>query len=135
MENNYDFGIIGAGPAGFTAALIASQKGQKVVLFEKENLGGTCLNKGCIPTKTIMHSAELFREVKNADSIGIEVENIKLNLEKIMARKDKVVETLRKGLEFNLKHNNVEIIMKEASVIDENTIKAGDEIYKCDRII
>ena len=57
MENKFDFGIIGSGPAGFTAALLAAEKGLKVVLFEKDKIGGVFLNKGCIPTKTIMHSA------------------------------------------------------------------------------
>ena len=71
MEKNFDFGIIGAGPAGFTAALLAAEKGYSVVLFEKEHIGGTCLNKGCIPTKTILHSADLYKDIKNAENIGI----------------------------------------------------------------
>lgn len=136
MENKtYDFGIIGSGPAGFTTAIHAAQNGNSVVIFEKENLGGVCLNKGCIPTKTIIHSTELFKEVKNAESIGVEADNIRLNLEKVMNRKNKVVESLKKGLEFNLKQKKVEIVMKEAFVVAENTIKAGDETYTCNKIV
>ena len=63
----YDLGIIGGGPAGYTAALHATSNGKKVVLFEQDKVGGTCLNRGCIPTKAILHSAEVFEEMKNAD--------------------------------------------------------------------
>ena len=61
MVKTYDYGIIGAGPAGFTAALLASERGLSVILFEKDKIGGTCLNQGCIPTKTILHSADLYK--------------------------------------------------------------------------
>ena len=70
MEN-FDLGIIGAGPAGYTAALHAASCGKKVVLFEKENIGGVCLNKGCIPTKTILHSSELYKKLQCAEDLGI----------------------------------------------------------------
>ncbi len=75
----YDFGIIGAGPAGYTAAIRAAQLEKTVVLFEKENLGGVCLNKGCIPTKAILHSAEIFSSLKKASNFGIEVEKCRVN--------------------------------------------------------
>ena len=107
MEKTYDYGIIGAGPAGFTSALIASEKGYSVVLFEKDQIGGTCLNKGCIPTKTILHSADLYKEVKNAENIGITANELTFNFEKVMERKNKVVETLRNALTKTLQSKGV----------------------------
>ena len=66
----YDLGIIGGGPAGYSAAIRAAQKGLKVILFEKEAMGGACLNKGCIPTKTILHCTDLYKSLKKADKFG-----------------------------------------------------------------
>lgn len=135
MEKTYDYGIIGAGPAGFTSALIASEKGYSVVLFEKDQIGGTCLNKGCIPTKTILHSADLYKEVKNAENIGITANELTFNFEKVIERKNKVVETLRNALTKTLQSKGVEIVQGEAYVSAENTIKCGENLYKCSKII
>lgn len=134
-EQTFDYGIIGSGPAGHTAAFIAAKQGFSVVLFEKDELGGVCLNRGCIPTKTILHSVELYNEVKNAQEIGIETNDIKLNLSKIMERKDKVIETLRKGIEQAIKANKITYVPAEAEVVDSNTIKSAGTEYKCSKII
>ena len=90
----YDIGIIGGGPAGYTAAFQARQKGLSVVLFEKDKIGGVCLNKGCIPTKAILHSAEVFEQMKCAENLGLVCEDIKVDYEKVVERKDKIVEKL-----------------------------------------
>ena len=74
--DKFDVGIIGGGPGGYTAALHAAAKGEKVVLFEKDNIGGVCLNKGCIPTKSILHSSEVYKQIINSASFGVSVENI-----------------------------------------------------------
>lgn len=134
-EQIFDYGIIGSGPAGHTAAFIAAKQGFSVILFEKDELGGVCLNRGCIPTKTILHSVELYNEVKNAENIGIETSDIKLNLSKIMERKDKVVETLRKGIEQGIKANKITYVNAEAKVLDEKTIEADGKKYNCTKII
>ena len=135
MENKFDFGIIGSGPAGFTAALLAAEKGLKVVLFEKDKIGGVCLNKGCIPTKTIMHSAELYKDVKNAENIGIVANDVKFDFAKVMERKNKVTEMLRNALTKNLQSKGVQIVQDEAKVIAEKTIEANGETYICEKII
>lgn len=136
MENAmYDYGIIGAGPAGFTAALIACGQGKSAVLFEKDKIGGVCLNKGCIPTKTVMHSAELYKDVKNAENIGIIAKDVQLDWTKVMEHKDKVVERLRNALTKTLQTKGAEIVLKEAKVVSDNTIEADDKIYKCKKII
>lgn len=131
----FDFGIIGAGPAGYTAALRASQLGKSVVLFEKENIGGICLNKGCIPTKTFLRSADTYKEFKKISNLGINVENYSIDFAKVSERKDKTVEKLRKSLEMLLKSYNIEIIKAEAQIKDGKTIETIDEKYECSNII
>lgn len=131
----FDLGIIGGGPAGYTAAFHARAKGMSVVLFEKDKIGGVCLNKGCIPTKAILHSAELYEEMKCAADLGIGCEGISVDYEKVIERKDKIVEKLRKSLELSLKNSGVKTINAEAKIIDENTISANGEIFECEKII
>ena len=70
----FDYGIIGGGPAGYTTAISLSKQGEKVVLFEKDKIGGTCLNRGCIPTKSLLHSSELYKQILNAESIGFDIQ-------------------------------------------------------------
>lgn len=124
-KQQYNFGIVGAGPAGYSAAIRASQLGKSVVLFEKENLGGVCLNKGCIPTKTFLHCADVYNSLKKASNLGIEIENYSINFEKAAERKDKTVEKIRKSLEMLLKSYDIEIVMAEAKIIDNEGKKAG----------
>lgn len=131
----YDFGIIGAGPAGYTAAIRASQLGKTVVLFEKENLGGVCLNKGCIPTKTFLHAADVYNSLKKVSNLGIEIENFSINFEKAAERKEKTVEKIRKSLEMLLKSYGIEIVQAEAKIISPNSIEAGNTVYECSNIL
>ena len=131
----FDYGIIGSGPAGYTAALSAASQGKKVVLFEKDLIGGVCLNKGCIPTKTLLHSAEFFDELKNCIEIGVCAENCSFDFSKIAERKKAVVDKLRAGLERSFKSAGVVVVNTEAKIIDKNTIEANGEIYECSQII
>ncbi len=102
MEN-FDLGIVGGGPAGYTAAIHAANSGNKVVLFEKEHIGGVCLNKGCIPTKSILHASEVYSNIKNCESCGISVNEVTLDYSKVLERKNQTVQKLRKGIELALK--------------------------------
>lgn len=131
----YDLGIIGGGPAGYTAALHAGAKGQKVILFEKDKVGGTCLNRGCIPTKAILHSAELYEEITNSESLGIYADNVTFDFAKVMEHKNIVVEKLRKGLELSLKNRKVEVLNTEAKLLSEHKIEADGKIFECKKII
>ena len=131
----YDYGIIGAGPAGFTAALLAADNGHSVVLFEKDNIGGTCLNKGCIPTKTILHSADLYKELKSSENLGITAENISFDFAKAMDRKNKVVDTLKNALTKTLENKGVKIVHAEAEILEKNIILANSEKYNCNKIL
>ena len=134
-ENKFDIGIIGAGPAGYTAAFHARAKGLSVVLFEKDKAGGVCLNKGCIPTKAILHSAELYEEMKCSADLGITCSDVSVDYAKVVERKDKIVEKLRKSLELSLKNAGVVTFNAEANVLDNRKISAGGEIYECEKII
>ena len=130
----YDFGIIGGGPAGYTAAMMLARQGKKVVLFEKDKLGGTCLNKGCIPTKSFMHFADLCSELKCASELGI-CSYSAPDFEKIREKKDATVDRIRKSLELAVKNSGAEIIYAKADIKDENTILADSREYKVGEII
>lgn len=141
MTQQFDLGIIGGGPAGYTAAFQARSKGLSVVLFEKDKVGGVCLNRGCIPTKAILHSAELYEEMKSATELGITAENLSFDYSKVVERKDKIVEKLRKSLELSLKNSGVIVVNAEAKIPShtmkdgENQVFANEEIYECKKII
>lgn len=141
MTQQFDLGIIGGGPAGYTAAFQARSKGLSVVLFEKDKVGGVCLNRGCIPTKAILHSAELYEEMKSATELGIIAENLTFDYSKVVERKDKIVEKLRKSLELSLKNSGVVVVNAEAKIPShtmkngENQVFANEEIYECKKII
>jgi dihydrolipoamide dehydrogenase len=105
----YDLAIIGSGPGGYVAAIRAAQWGLKTVVIEKDGyLGGTCLHIGCIPTKVLLHHAEIYDQFKNAEEFGFEVKDCKVNWSAILARKDKIVKKHAKGIEFLFRKNKVE---------------------------
>src|SRR6056297_1303656 len=114
--------IIGGGPGGYVAGIRAAQLGAEVNLIEKENLGGTCLNWGCIPTKALVRSAEVFADLKNAQEYGCKADNVSFSIPEIMHRKDKIVRRLVKGVEYLLKKNGADIIRGEADIKDKNTV-------------
>lgn len=134
-ENTYDLGIIGGGPAGYTAALHAKASGLSVVMFEKDKVGGVCLNRGCIPTKAILHSAEVYEDLKCSSDIGINCEGLSVDFAKVVERKERTVEKLRKSLELTLKNAGVVTVIARAEVAGQNKIKANGELYDCSKII
>jgi len=132
--------IIGGGPAGYVAAIRASQLGGEVILIEKDKVGGTCLNVGCIPTKSLVACAELFFTMKKAASFGIEAKDIRADLATIVQRKDKIVSRLVGGVEFLLKKNKVEILQGEGQLknpekIEVTTAKGPREQIDYDQLI
>ncbi len=131
----FDIGIIGAGPAGYAAAIRASQKGLKVVLFEKNQIGGTCLNRGCIPTKTILHSCKILSEFKNADKFGIIAENVSFDFTKIQERQKYTAEKIRKSLTNLIKSYGITIIEEEAYIENEHAVKTKTNSYDVKNII
>ena len=130
-----NYGIIGGGPAGYTAGMNLAKQGHNVILFEKDKLGGTCLNKGCIPTKTLIHSSEVFANIKALNEFGIECDLTKFNFSKVIEKKDNTMTKVRKSLELAVKNSGVKTIYAEASIKDKNTIIADGEEYLVDKII
>jgi dihydrolipoamide dehydrogenase len=112
----FDLIVIGAGPGGYAGAIRAAQKGLKTALVEKDHVGGCCLNRGCVPTKSLIHSAHLYRELQNVSQFGLKVEGLSFDIGEIYANKNKNVETLRSGIEELLKANGVSLFRGKAAV-------------------
>jgi dihydrolipoamide dehydrogenase len=116
MSTTYDLAIIGGGPAGYVAAERAGKKGLKVVLIEKSELGGVCLNEGCIPTKTLLYSAKLYDNAVGAAKYGVEAKEVTFDFTKMMDRKQKVVKKLVGGVGMKMKEHHVEVIKDWATI-------------------
>ena len=108
-EKQYDLVVLGGGTAGYVAAIRASQLGKKVAIVEKSLLGGTCLHKGCIPTKSLLKSAEIHHTIKNASTFGIDVSNFKVNFENILKRKNDIVNQMHTGVNQLMQHHHIDI--------------------------
>ena len=133
MSEKFDVTVIGGGPAGYVCAIRASQLGLKTACIESRGtLGGTCLNIGCIPSKSLLNLSEAFHQAKDFSKIGIETGDIKLNLSKMMKNKDKAVTILTKGVEFLFKKNKVTYFKGFGSILDKNkiSIKSSDQDEK-----
>ena len=123
MNDRYDVVIIGGGPGGYESALFAASLGMKTALVEKADIGGTCLNHGCIPTKVMIHSADLLREIKHSGTYGISgSETAGIDLQKLKERKSQVVENLRSGIAGLLKKNKVDCFSGTGSIRDPHTV-------------
>jgi dihydrolipoamide dehydrogenase len=121
----YDLCVIGSGWAGFNAALRATELGASVALVEKDELGGVCLNRGCIPTKTLANSARIIREMGHYQEFGINVNGFVRDFEKMKQRKEQVIADLKKGIQFQLQRGKVEVIQGQAKIISPNEVEAG----------
>src|ERR1019366_6065906 len=119
----FDIVVIGAGPGGYPAAIRAAQLGASVALVEKEELGGTCLNWGCIPTKTLIASSELYARIKSAGALGLRVETASYDYAAMSERKDQVIQKLRNGIKQLLKANGITVIQGRASFKSRNQIQ------------
>ena len=132
----YDIIIIGSGPGGYVAAIRASQLGKKVALVEKAELGGVCLNWGCIPTKALLKSAQVYTYCKNAAHYGVEITGeVKPDFEKIVARSRTVAETMSKGVAFLMKKNNIEIIPGFGKIAGKGKVDVDGVVYETQNII
>lgn len=120
---NFDLIVIGSGPGGYVAAIRASQLGMKVAVVERENLGGICLNWGCIPTKALLKSAQVYEYAKHAEAYGIKVENVSPDFEQIVARSRNVADTMSKGIQFLFKKHNIEVICGFGRLAAANSVE------------
>ena len=132
----YQVAIIGGGPAGYTAAEAAGKAGLSVVLFEKNSVGGVCLNEGCIPTKTLLYSAKTLDNARHAAKYAVKVEGgVTPDLPKIIARKQKVVRKLVLGVKAKLTAAGVKLVTGTATIEDKNHVRCGEEVYECNNLL
>ena len=133
---NYDIIIIGSGPGGYVAAIRAAQLGRRVAIVERAEAGGVCLNWGCIPTKALVRSAQVYADCKSAASFGITVEgDIKPDWQKIVARERTVASTMNKGVQFLLKKNNIEFIAGHGRLASPHTVEVEGTSYEAGAVI
>lgn len=129
----YDLAVIGSGWAGFNAGLRANELGLKVVLIDKGQIGGTCLNLGCIPTKALIQSAKVYSLSKKSHIFGIEIANPQINFSKIQERKNKLIQQLQSGMHFMLK--GIDFINEQAKILSNEELKVGTQTIKAKFIL
>ena len=122
MADDFDLIVLGAGTGGYSAAIRAAGLGLKVALVERDKVGGTCLHRGCIPTKALLHSAEVFDTIGDAGSFGVSAENRTYDWPGVQTYKDKVVTKMFKGLEALIKHQKIEVVRGTGTMRDARTI-------------
>ena len=136
----YDIAIIGGGPGGYVAAEKAGKKGLKTILFEKKDLGGVCLNEGCIPTKTLLYSAKLYDQARKGEKYGLRIEGAELDYKKMVDRKTKVMRKLVAGIGLRMKGAAVEVVKGEAMIMgrtEEGAIRiaVGETTYEAKNLL
>ncbi len=135
----YDLIVIGGGPGGYLAAQRAAESGMKTALFEKNKLGGTCLNEGCIPTKTLLHSAKIYEQAKKGETFGVTAETVRFSHSRALERKDRVVKTLVSGIEATMKRKKVTVISEQAMLVgkteDAFEVQAGTAYYTAGKVV
>ena len=120
--NNFDVCIIGGGPGGYTAAIEAERRGLKVLLIEKKTLGGTCLNLGCIPTKSLLKSAELYSDILKNQNKLFNISNLSINFEEIIKNSQKNIKRLLSGLEYLINNKKITYINGNAKFKGQRTV-------------
>ena len=132
----FDAVVVGGGPGGYECAIRLSQNGLKTALVEEAELGGTCLNRGCIPTKTLLHSADVYHDAKNGAAMGIQAGELTFDYAKIIERKNAVAKQLSNGVAFLEKNHGVTVFASHATLADRNTVELADgETLQCDHLI
>ncbi len=134
----YDIAIVGAGPGGYVAAIRAAQLGHKVLVIDKEKLGGSCLNWGCIPTKTMLITAKHYKDILRSEEfgiVGVQKDEIKVDFKKLLKRKDKVVNQLTTGIKMLFKKNKVDFINGEATNLQKNSLEVEGEKIEFNQLI
>lgn len=127
MADRWNLVVIGAGPGGYEAAVEGAKKGMKVALVENRELGGTCLNRGCIPTKTILHTAELYHELQAGPSIGLRTEQAAVDMDLVQKRKEEVLKQLRAGIAALMKTNKITVYDGTGTIVDRCHVSVRPE--------
>src|SRR4028119_2180614 len=127
MAEQYDLIVLGSGPGGYVAAIRAAQLGLKTAIVERENLGGICLNWGCIPTKALLRSAEVFHQMQNAKAFGLAATGVAADLAAIVQRSRGVASQLNKGVTGLMKKNKIAVHMGEGTLTAANKLRLTDK--------
>ena len=127
--------IIGAGPGGFDLAVQLAKAKKQVVLIDKQQVGGTCLHLGCVPTKTLVHVAEIIKETRKLSHLGLELDTSKLTLTQLWEHKDKIVATITQDMLSSIRHLPIELLMGEATILSPHQVKVNDQIYEANHIV
>ena len=135
LQYDYDIVIIGGGPGGYNCAIKSAQYGKKVMIIEESELGGTCLNRGCIPTKSLISNANVLDIVMNSSQMGISFETLSFDFLNAVKRKDEVVDSLRKDMKRVLSHNGIDTINAKAELISSHTISVDDKTISANYIV
>lgn len=130
MSQEYDLVILGGGTGGYVAAIRAAQLGLKTAIVEKEQLGGTCLHKGCIPSKALLRSAEVYRQTVNAKSFGVEAPVVKLNFSQVQDRKASIVEQLHNGVKALVKKGKIDVYYGMGRILGPSIFHRCQEQYR-----
>lgn len=136
----YDVAIIGGGPAGSNAAEYASVNGLSAILFEKNSVGGVCLNEGCVPTKTLLYSAKIYDKVRDGRKYAVSTSDVEIDLGKLIARKNKILKKFAAGIKQGFKEKNVELVEEKAIIKGKDSegnyiVEAGENTYTCKKLL
>lgn len=139
MSTIYDLMVIGGGPGGGWAVQYAASKGLKPILFEKRHLGGVCLNEGCIPSKALLNCSKHYLYAKHSAAYGVNATDVSFDIKVAMARKDKLIQTLRRGSEGSKKKMNIPVVFEKAEILASQNgilrVKAGEAVYEGRRLL
>jgi len=133
--STFDLIVIGAGPAGYVSAERAAARGMKVLLVESRRLGGVCLNEGCIPSKTLLNSAKIYRYAMHSEAYGVRATGVEFDLTKVMARKTQVMDTLRNGIAGLMRKSKIEVVLGTAKLQAERKVEINGQIYQAKNIL
>ena len=133
--STFDLSVIGAGPAGYVSAERAAARGMKVLLVESRRLGGVCLNEGCIPSKTLLNSAKIYRYAMHSEAYGVRATGVEFDLTKVMARKTQVMDTLRNGIAGLMRKSKIEVVLGTAKLQAERKVEINGQIYQAKNIL
>jgi len=138
--SKYDIIVLGSGPGGYVTAIRASQLGFKTAVVEKESLGGVCLNWGCIPTKALLKSAQVFNYLKHAEDYGLKVENADKDFDAVVKRSRGVADGMSKGVQFLMKKNKIDVLegtgkLKAGKKVSVTDAKGATKDYEADHIV
>ena len=133
--NKYDVIVVGSGPGGYVTAIRATQLGFKTAIVEKESLGGVCLNWGCIPTKALLKSAQVFEYLNKADEFGFSIESVKKDFNKVIERSRNVAAGMSKGVNFLMKKNKIDVLMGHGKIKPDKLVSVDATDYQAEHII